>query len=472
MRSRPFALLAILVAALGTANVARAEDLPRYHLVPGQVLHFQGIENSEYRYDFSGPIQNRYEIDTRITVLSAATGGGWNVVAISHLKLFGPPDEAIAPKSTTAPASQPAAKPTKLISERRIITSGILRPDGRVDFAKEPTVDILRRTLFPLPQTPTEATTGYTAPAQDDETYHITFHPDAKQPTLDATRTGTLRDIYQIDWHTTVTFDTARGLPIKYVSDTSSSWGLKETAHAVTTLESVDQVAPEAIAQFQKDLDLYTRTLETQHKTLDIVALAANPQRLDSAIQKCKDLLKPTFDQVQDPDLNADLKSEYDGLDHFAEFMKGELEDLYKVMNQPAPDVEFHTLKDNTPVHLKDFRGKVVVLDFWYRGCGWCVRAMPQIKQLAADYAGKDVLIVGVNNDEDLKDAQLVNDKLQFNYPVWHVSHDAPSRFAVYAFPSVVIIDRKGIVRGFDEGWSPGLRKELAGKIDPLLPKP
>ena len=33
-------------------------------------------------------------------------------------------------------------------------------------------------------------------------------------------------------------------------------------------------------------------------------------------------------------------------------------------------------------VKLADFKGKVIVLDFWYRGCGWCIMAMPQIKEV------------------------------------------------------------------------------------------
>ena len=36
---------------------------------------------------------------------------------------------------------------------------------------------------------------------------------------------------------------------------------------------------------------------------------------------------------------------------------------------------------DGTVHRLSEYRGKVVVMDFWYRGCGWCMGAMPKIKR-------------------------------------------------------------------------------------------
>ena len=48
------------------------------------------------------------------------------------------------------------------------------------------------------------------------------------------------------------------------------------------------------------------------------------------------------------------------------------------VLDKPAADWELKGLDGKTH-KLKDYSGKVVVLDFWYRGCGWCIKAMPQV---------------------------------------------------------------------------------------------
>ena len=45
---------------------------------------------------------------------------------------------------------------------------------------------------------------------------------------------------------------------------------------------------------------------------------------------------------------------------------------------------------------LKAYRGQIVILDFWYWGCGWCIWAMPQIKGLVADFQGQPVVVLGI----------------------------------------------------------------------------
>jgi hypothetical protein len=50
------------------------------------------------------------------------------------------------------------------------------------------------------------------------------------------------------------------------------------------------------------------------------------------------------------------------------------------VIGHPAPAWEIKDLDGRTHT-LEQYRGKVLVLDFWYRGCGWCMRAMPQVKR-------------------------------------------------------------------------------------------
>ena len=125
------------------------------------------------------------------------------------------------------------------------------------------------------------------------------------------------------------------------------------------------------------------------------------------------------------------------------------------------------------PHALADYRGKVVVLDFWYRGCGWCIRAMPQMKQLVDDFAGQDVAIMGINSDRDDSDAQFVIDKLGLNYPTLRNGEDRKeginTKYLIHGWPTLVVIDAKGVVRHFHSGYSPTLRRDLSEKIRELL---
>ena len=56
-------------------------------------------------------------------------------------------------------------------------------------------------------------------------------------------------------------------------------------------------------------------------------------------------------------------------------------------------------------------------MDFWYRGCGWCMYAMPQVKQLAEDYKDKPVVVLGMNTDRNEEDARFVVKELGLDVP-------------------------------------------------------
>jgi thiol-disulfide isomerase/thioredoxin len=117
---------------------------------------------------------------------------------------------------------------------------------------------------------------------------------------------------------------------------------------------------------------------------------------------------------------------------------------------------------------MEGYKGKVVVMDFWYRGCGWCIKAMPQIKEVVEHYRDKPVVVLGMNTDRDEKDARFVVDKLGLNYATLKAT-GLPEKFAVQGFPTLVIVDQHGIVRKRHVGYSPTLRKDLIEDIDLLL---
>src|SRR5262249_41283227 len=65
-----------------------------------------------------------------------------------------------------------------------------------------------------------------------------------------------------------------------------------------------------------------------------------------------------------------------------AKYIAEEAQQRGKVLGKPAAAWELKDLDGKTH-SLEAYRGKVVILDFWYRGCGWCMKAMPQVVQVA-----------------------------------------------------------------------------------------
>ncbi len=142
-----------------------------------------------------------------------------------------------------------------------------------------------------------------------------------------------------------------------------------------------------------------------------------------------------------------------------------------KILGQPAADWETTDL-DGNPHRLSDYAGKVVVLDFWYRGCGWCIRAMPQINQVAEENAGAPVAVLGMNTDSDLEDAKFVAEAMKLKYPSMRIDRELPAEYGVSGFPTCVILDQAGVVRDMHVGYSATLREELNATITRLLKDP
>ena len=140
------------------------------------------------------------------------------------------------------------------------------------------------------------------------------------------------------------------------------------------------------------------------------------------------------------------------------------------VVGKPAPEFA-STEVGGRAFRLADLKGKVVVLDFWYRGCGWCIKAMPQLNGLTEDFAGQPVAVLGMNTDEDEADARFVIEKMGLKYPTVRAK-GAADKLGVEGFPTLVVIDKAGVVHDIHVGYSPTLRRDVGQQIRELLKNP
>src|SRR5881397_2162529 len=74
-------------------------------------------------------------------------------------------------------------------------------------------------------------------------------------------------------------------------------------------------------------------------------------------------------------------------------------------VGQPAPEIEGEDI-DGNRMKLSDFRGKVVVLDFWGFWCSYCVRWIPHEKAMVERLKGRPFVLLGVNSDRNRVEAQ------------------------------------------------------------------
>jgi peroxiredoxin len=118
-----------------------------------------------------------------------------------------------------------------------------------------------------------------------------------------------------------------------------------------------------------------------------------------------------------------------------------------------APAFELMT-EDGKKMRVSDYRGKVVLLNFWATDCGGCVLEIPSFMELEKAYKDKGFTAVGVSMDisyEGLKDANEAWGRVRpfmakkgINYTIV-MGDDAISKaYALNAYPATYLIDKSG----------------------------
>jgi thiol-disulfide isomerase/thioredoxin len=116
--------------------------------------------------------------------------------------------------------------------------------------------------------------------------------------------------------------------------------------------------------------------------------------------------------------------------------------------NAKAANLNF-TLKDmnNRDVRLADFKGKVILLDFWATWCGPCKVEIPGFVDLQNRYGSAGLQVIGISVDDKLEDLKPYVAAMKMNYPVLQgLDHDdVQDAFGpMFGIPTTVVIARNG----------------------------
>ncbi len=130
---------------------------------------------------------------------------------------------------------------------------------------------------------------------------------------------------------------------------------------------------------------------------------------------------------------------------------------------QPAPLFERVPLRGGEPVSLADYRGKVVVVDFWASWCGPCRKSMPFLEELRKQHHARGFEVLAINLDARVDDALRFLRFYPVSYPVLRDTGTLPELYGVRGMPTSYYIDRRGVVRlihiGFDDSDQSDVRK-------------
>jgi thiol-disulfide isomerase/thioredoxin len=117
---------------------------------------------------------------------------------------------------------------------------------------------------------------------------------------------------------------------------------------------------------------------------------------------------------------------------------------------------------------LAQYRGKVVLLDFWASWCGPCRRSLPSLKRLQAVYGSADFVLISVSEDDDESAWRSFVSGNQMNWTQrWDSDSTLQSKFGVSALPTYVLIGRDGSIIQKFVGESPA--ESIVERIGPDL---
>jgi len=123
------------------------------------------------------------------------------------------------------------------------------------------------------------------------------------------------------------------------------------------------------------------------------------------------------------------------------------------LVGRPAPDFKLRDL-DGKQVQLASLKGKVVLLDFWATWCGPCRDEMPRLDTLSKEFKDKNVVVLGIDEGEDDETVRGFIKKNGYQLPVLRASPGdiVVENYAAHALPSLVLIDKNGIVADYRVG--------------------
>lgn len=129
---------------------------------------------------------------------------------------------------------------------------------------------------------------------------------------------------------------------------------------------------------------------------------------------------------------------------------------------------------DGKAVQSADFKGKVVVFNFWATWCPPCVREIPDFVEVQKEFKDKGVVFIGVSVDKPAAEKKTTAkvksfvEKMKINYPiVWGDSKVDKDYGGITGIPHTYVVDKKGVIRASHLGMIS--KKDLLKSLKPLL---
>jgi peroxiredoxin len=139
------------------------------------------------------------------------------------------------------------------------------------------------------------------------------------------------------------------------------------------------------------------------------------------------------------------------------------------LVGMAAPDFVLKGL-DGRNLRMSEFRGQVVLVNFWARWAGDSRQEMPALDRINTTYNRAGLVVLGVSIDEDLNRAREFAGAMKVSYPIlFDTGSDVGRNYFLQRMPMTILVDRAGVVRYSNVGFKRGDERAYLDHIRELL---
>ena len=137
-----------------------------------------------------------------------------------------------------------------------------------------------------------------------------------------------------------------------------------------------------------------------------------------------------------------------------------------------APEWTLPTIAGDS-ISLADLRGKIVLIDFFYKSCAPCCAALPTLQRMHEKYKEQGVVVIGIDPYDDPVKAEMADflAKRGIDYTVVFSDRELPQKYHVTGYPTLLFINEKSKIEKVHEGFSQTMEQELEEQIQKMLKK-
>lgn len=140
--------------------------------------------------------------------------------------------------------------------------------------------------------------------------------------------------------------------------------------------------------------------------------------------------------------------------------------DVRELVGQPAPEIRARALDSDAVVELDRYRGRVVVLAFFATWCSACHRMAPELEALSRAHERDGLTVLALSHEPRDRIRAREGERV---YPIVQCTGRTALRYQATGLPTLVVVDRRGVVRAAYQGAEPDVVHRLRRDVARLL---